>query len=115
MWSTHCLFCLSSLSSQDMIENPSSIFDKHLRYADASSSPDPLYCPLKEALMLCAQTFNVKSSAVHANDFKRVWLFTTDDSPNSHKPSLQSFIVQVSVPLDAILLNLLHRRITQHH
>lgn len=83
---------------QELIENPASIFDKHLRRADtsASSTPDPLYCPLKEALMLCTQTFNVKSSsAVHANDFKRVWLFTTDDSPNSHKPSLQNFIVQV--------------------
>ena len=48
--------------------------------------------------MLCTQTFNVKSSsAVHAIDFKRVWLFTTDDSPNSHKPSLQNFIIQVVI------------------
>lgn len=84
-----------------MIENPASIFERHLQYANHSSSsstPDPAYCPLKEALMLCTQTFNVKSSsAVHAIDFKRVWLFTTDDSPNSHKPSLQNFIIQVVI------------------
>ena len=46
--------------------------------------------------MLCTQAFNMKSgTTVHDIDFKRVWLFTTDDSPNSHKPSLQNFIVQV--------------------
>ena len=80
------------------MDNPSSIFERHLRYADASTSqtPDPSYCPLKEALMLCTQAFNMKSgTTVHDIDFKRVWLFTTDDSPNSHKPSLQNFIVQV--------------------
>lgn len=98
------LYVAARASLQELIDNPASIFDTHLRRADALSSSatsggsaDPLYCPLKEALMLCTQSFNVKgAAAVHANDFKRVWLFTTDDSPNSHKPSLQNFIVQVT-------------------
>ena len=101
------LYVAVRASLQELIDNPASIFDTHLRRADAlsssssatsgGSSADPLYCPLKEALMLCTQSFNVKgAAAVHANDFKRVWLFTTDDSPNSHKPSLQNFIVQVT-------------------
>lgn len=89
----------SILAVQELVDDPSSIFGKYLKYANATESgtQDPEYCPLKEALMLCTQTFNTKrANKVHSEDFKRVWLFTNDDSPNSHKPSLQSFIIQVA-------------------
>ncbi|CAE7509481.1 XRCC6, partial [Symbiodinium microadriaticum] len=53
-------------------------------------------CPLKEALWLCTQSFNVKGSVVHPSDFKRVWIFTNDDNPNGGDIAEQNSIVQVA-------------------
>ena len=61
-----------------------------------SSQPIDKLCPLKEALWLCTQSFNVKGSAVHQSDYKRVWLFTNDDHPNHTDVGEQNSIVQVA-------------------
>lgn len=53
-------------------------------------------CPLKESLWLCMQSFNLKSSSMNLLDFKRIWVFTNDDSPHANDPSEQNRIVQVA-------------------
>jgi hypothetical protein len=62
-----------------------------------TSQSDDKLCPLKEALWLCTQSFNVKGgSSVHQNDFKRVWIFTNDDHPNAGEVAEQQSVVQVA-------------------
>lgn len=53
-------------------------------------------CPLKEALWLCTQSFNIKSSAISRNDYRRVWIFTNDDNPSGAFPATQQQILQVA-------------------
>jgi hypothetical protein len=74
-----------------MIDDPSSI-SKTFKSQPANT----LLCPLKEALWLCTQSFNLKGSTIHKGDFKRVWIFTNDDNPNSHDPHERESIVQVA-------------------
>lgn len=74
-----------------MIDDPSSI-PKTFKSQAAST----LLCPLKEALWLCTQSFNLKGSTIHKGDFKRVWIFTNDDNPNSHDSHERESIVQVA-------------------
>jgi hypothetical protein len=74
-----------------MIDDPSSI-SKTFK----SQPSTTLLCPLKEALWLCTQSFNLKGSTIHKGDFKRVWIFTNDDNPNSHDPHERESIVQVA-------------------
>jgi hypothetical protein len=74
-----------------MIDDPSSI-PKTFKSQPAST----LLCPLKEALWLCTQSFNLKGSTIHKGDFKRVWIFTNDDNPNSHDFHERESTVQVA-------------------
>lgn len=74
-----------------MIDDPAS-----MRKTFKSQPPSNLLCPLKEALWLCTQSFNLKGSTIHKGDFKRVWIFTNDDNPNSHDAHERESIVQVA-------------------
>ena len=53
-------------------------------------------CPLKEAIWSCVQAFNIKASKSHADDFRRIWLFTNDDAPNKQDIAEQRRILQVA-------------------
>jgi ATP-dependent DNA helicase 2 subunit 1 len=52
------------------------------------------YCPLKQALWSCSQSFASKD--LKKTDFKRIWLFTNDDNPNANFPAEQRAIVIVA-------------------
>jgi ATP-dependent DNA helicase 2 subunit 1 len=52
------------------------------------------FCPLKQALWYCSQSFATKD--MKKTDFKRIWLFTNDDNPNSHSIMEQKAIVTVA-------------------
>jgi ATP-dependent DNA helicase 2 subunit 1 len=50
-------------------------------------------CPLKQALWTCSQAF---ANDLKKTDFKRIWLFTNDDSPNESFPVEQRATVTVA-------------------
>lgn len=54
------------------------------------------YCPLNEAFWACSGAFSVKSQSHKQNDFRRIWLFTNDDNPNSNDQADQGRVIQAS-------------------
>jgi ATP-dependent DNA helicase 2 subunit 1 len=54
------------------------------------------YVPLREALWVCSQEFHSKSQAKKVNEYRRVWLFTNDDSPNGNAAAEQEKIIKVA-------------------
>jgi ATP-dependent DNA helicase 2 subunit 1 len=52
------------------------------------------FTPLKQAFWFCSQSFATKD--MKRSDFKRIWLFTNDDNPNSHSIMEQKAIVTVA-------------------
>jgi ATP-dependent DNA helicase 2 subunit 1 len=52
------------------------------------------FCPLKQALWFCSQSFATKDKK--KAEYKRIWLFTNDDNPNSHSIMEQKAIVTVA-------------------
>lgn len=59
-----------------------------------SQPPDKAYCPLRQALWSCSQSFGSKE--LRKTDFKRIWIFTNDDIPNAAYPQEQKSIVTVA-------------------
>lgn len=59
-----------------------------------SQEADKRSCPLKQALWTCSQAFATKD--LKKSDFKRIWLFTNDDHPNSSFPVEQKATVTVA-------------------
>jgi hypothetical protein len=59
-----------------------------------SQADDNGFCPLKQAFWSCSQSF--ASKELKKTDFKRIWIFTNDDCPNSSFPGEQNSIVKVA-------------------
>jgi ATP-dependent DNA helicase 2 subunit 1 len=55
---------------------------------------DKQLCPLRQALWSCSQSFGSKE--LRKTDFKRIWIFTNDDSPNAAYPQEQKTVVTVA-------------------
>jgi ATP-dependent DNA helicase 2 subunit 1 len=73
-----------------------SIFHNKIGSAPSSTTDVPTYCPLNEAFWACSGAFSVKSQSHKQNDFRRIWLFTNDDSPNANMSVDQDHIIQAS-------------------
>jgi ATP-dependent DNA helicase 2 subunit 1 len=73
-----------------------SIFHNKIGSAPSSIPDVPAYCPLNEAFWACSGAFSVKSQSHKQNDFRRIWLFTNDDSPNANMSVDQDHIIQAS-------------------
>ena len=72
---------------QAMVDDMS-IFEEKIGSAEGE------YCPLKEAFWECSGAFSSRSSSHKQNDWRRIWLFTNDDHPNRHDPSLMPGMIQ---------------------
>jgi len=82
---------------QELVDNFDTLFPTQIGCGDVEVD-QTYYCPLREALWSCSASFASKSTVVKAHDFKRVWLFTNDDQPNSQRDSAiadQQFLLQV--------------------
>ncbi len=73
-----------------ILNNDISIFDGMI----GSQSVEKRSCPLKQALWACSQMFSTKD--LKKTDFKRIWIFTNDDNPNSTFPVEQKAIITVA-------------------
>ena len=81
---------------QESVVDDISIFHNKIGSAPSSTSDVPTYCPLNEAFWACSGAFSVKSQSHKQNDFRRIWLFTNDDSPNANISVDQDHIIQAS-------------------
>lgn len=77
---------------QDLIDDFDRKFYSEIGCMDESVQS---YCPLSEALGCCSASFDMKSKAIKINSFKRIWLFTNDDNPNSKKQVDQNLSIQI--------------------
>ncbi len=96
--STDGLYSLFPLGppSAERIRNLKTLIDDVSEFERGVGS-QPLtkkFCPLKQALWFCSQSFATKD--MKKTDFKRIWLFTNDDNPNSHSIMEQKAIVTVA-------------------
>ena len=83
----YTLFSLDPPTAQRIRELQELVNDIDEFHEKIGSSTDQ-YCPLKEAFRECLGSFSFSSQNHKKNDFRRIWLFTNDDAPNSHDPSL---------------------------
>ena len=94
--SVHTLFNLAPPTASRMqqlhrlCENPSD-FKRDIGYGSMCGT-----IPLKEGLWKCSEEFGVRAKKSTRGDYKRVWIFTNTDNPNSSDKVEQNRIVQVS-------------------
>jgi ATP-dependent DNA helicase 2 subunit 1 len=90
-----CLLPLAPPSAERIRKLKGFIEDMHeFDRMIGSQLPSKKFTPLKQALWCCSQSFATKD--MKKSDFRRIWLFTNDDNPNSHSIMEQKAIVTVA-------------------
>jgi ATP-dependent DNA helicase 2 subunit 1 len=91
----HSLFPLAPPSAQRIRQLKMMIEDEgEFHRTVGSQSADAKGVPLKQALWTCSQSFGTKD--FKQTDFKRIWIFTNDDTPNLQNPVEQRATVTVA-------------------